>query len=51
MQMEDLAMFESSAHASTVFFRRFFYRRPSDGILEIAERVYGENEDTFCSQF
>jgi hypothetical protein len=25
-------------------FRRFFYRRPPDGLLEITERVYGERK-------
>ena len=49
MQMEALEMFGPSAHASTVLFRRFFYRKPSDGLSEIAERVYGEKEDAFCS--
>jgi hypothetical protein len=29
-----------AAHGSMSLFRRFFYRRPPDGLLEITERVY-----------
>ncbi len=32
------------AHGSMSLFRRFFYRRPPDGLLEITERVYGERK-------
>ncbi len=33
-----------AAHGSMSLFRRFFYRRPPDGLLEITERVYGERK-------
>jgi hypothetical protein len=37
-----------AAHGSMSLFRRFFYRRPPDGLLEITERVYGERKICVC---
>lgn len=39
------------ARGAMALFRKFFYRKPPDGLLEISERVYGMQIDTFLGFF